>query len=79
MLELYRAGLRIRREQLTGSQELNWLPAPAGVLDFDRGGVRCIANLSPAPVPLPPGLSVLLASGPLQAGALPPDSTAWLR
>jgi alpha-glucosidase len=79
MLELYRAGLRIRREQLTGGQELNWLPAPAGVLDFDRGGVRCIANLSPAPVPLPPGLSVLLASGPLQAGALPPDSTAWLR
>jgi alpha-glucosidase len=79
MLELYRAGLRLRREHLTGSRELNWLPAPARVLDFDRGGVRCIANLSRAPVPLPPGLSVLLTSGPLQAGALPPDSTAWLR
>ena len=79
MLELYRAGLRIRREQLTSGQELSWLPAPAGVLDFDRGGMRCIANLSFAPVPLPPGLSVLLTSQPLQAGALPPASTAWLR
>jgi alpha-glucosidase len=79
MLALYRVGLRIRRERFTGSQELKWLPAPAGVLDFDRGGVRCIANLSPAPVPLPPGLSVLFTSGPLQAGALPPASTVWLR
>jgi alpha-glucosidase len=79
MLELYRTGLRIRREQLTSSRELSWLPAPAGVLDFDRGGMRCIANLSPAPVPLPPGLSVLLTSQPLQAGTLPPASTAWLR
>jgi alpha-glucosidase len=79
MLQLYQAGLRIRREQLAGSRELSWLPAPAGVLDFDRGGMRCIANLSPAPVPLPPGLSVLLTSESLQAGALPPASTAWLR
>src|SRR6202012_458041 len=29
MLELYRAGLRIRRKQLPGSQGLNWRAAPA--------------------------------------------------
>jgi alpha-glucosidase len=79
MLELYRAGLRIRRELLSGTSELRWLPSAAKVLDFDRGGLRCIANLSPDPVQLPAGLSVLLTSKPLQDGSLPSDSTAWLR
>jgi alpha-glucosidase len=78
MLELYRAGLRLRREHLTGGQPLTWLPARDGVLDFTRGTVRCIANLSPAALPLPDGWAVLLASGPLPAGVLPSDTTVWL-
>jgi alpha-glucosidase len=41
--------------------------------------VRCVANLSADPVTLPPRASVLLASGPLDGGLLPPDTTAWLR
>ena len=41
--------------------------------------VRCIANISGEPVPFPPHATVLLASGPLDAGLLPPDTTAWLR
>jgi alpha-glucosidase len=41
--------------------------------------VRCVANLSAAPVGLPPHAAVLLASGPLDGGLLPPDTTAWLR
>jgi alpha-glucosidase len=41
--------------------------------------VRCIANISGEPVPFPPNAAVLLASGPLDAGLLPPDTTAWLR
>jgi alpha-glucosidase len=41
--------------------------------------VRCVANLSAAPVPLPPHAGILLASGPLEGGLLPPDTTAWLR
>jgi alpha-glucosidase len=41
--------------------------------------VRCIANISGAPVPFPPQGTVLLASGPLDAGLLPPDTVAWLR
>jgi alpha-glucosidase len=40
--------------------------------------VCCVANLSATPVGLPPHTSVLLASGPLDGGQLPPDTTAWL-
>ena len=40
---------------------------------------RCVANLSAAPVPLPPHADVLLSSGPLEGGLLPPDTTALLR
>jgi alpha-glucosidase len=50
------------------------------VLAFARGdGVLCVANLSPAPVELPGHTAVLLASGPLTDGLLPPDTSAWLR
>jgi alpha-glucosidase len=38
-----------------------------------------VANLSAAPVPLPAHAGVLLASGPLDGGLLPPDTTVWLR
>jgi alpha-glucosidase len=41
--------------------------------------IRCVANLSPSPVGLPPGATVLLTSSPLTDGQLPPDTTAWLR
>jgi alpha-glucosidase len=74
---------------------LTWRPAPEGVLSFDRGpadahgpaddhglagaAVRCVANLSPAPVGLPPDATVLLTSSPLADRMLPPDTTAWLR
>ena len=62
---------------------MTWLPAPGGVLAFDRGGVACVANLSSAPVELPQG-EILLASGPVSGdsasgGLLPPDTAAWLR
>jgi alpha-glucosidase len=41
--------------------------------------IRCMANLSQEPVELPAGATLLLASGPLADGLLPPDTTAWLR
>jgi len=57
-----------------------------GVLAFDRGlaaspgtVVRCVANLSGLDVGLPPGASVLLASGGLNEGRVPTDTTVWLR
>ncbi len=53
--------------------------APDGVLAFARGDLCCVANLSSAPVALPAHAAVLLASGPLDDGLLPPDTAAWLR
>ena len=80
MLELYRAALRLRRaEPALGDGWLHWLPAAAGVLAFGRGDLSCVANLSPAAVALPAHTVVLLASGPLDDGLLPPDTAVWLR
>jgi alpha-glucosidase len=85
MLRLYRDALRIRHVLAAlGDGPMTWLPAVDGVLAFDRvpdtpgGGVRCVANLSADPVELPPHAAVLLTSGPLTDGQLPPDTTAWL-
>ncbi|GAA5083156.1 alpha-glucosidase [Thermocatellispora tengchongensis] len=78
MLNLYRDALRIRRERL-GDGSMSWLPSAPEVLAFTRdSGLTCVVNLGPAAVPLPPHDRVLLASGPLDAGALPPDTAAWL-
>jgi alpha-glucosidase len=92
VLQLYREALRIRRSDAAfGDTPLAWQHAPDGVLAFDRDpasgpdageprvSVRCVANLSAVPVELPPHTSVLLTSGPLDGGLLPPDTTAWLR
>jgi alpha-glucosidase len=86
MLRLYRDALRIRRSQPAfGDSPLTWQSSASGVLAFDRddcapgGIVRCIANLSAGPVELPRDADVLLASGPVDDGLLPPDTTAWLR
>ncbi|SCK16992.1 alpha-glucosidase [Streptomyces sp. WMMB 714] len=80
-LEMYRAALRIRREQpgLGAGESVEWLPAPDGVLAFRRGSFVCTANTGGTPVELParPG-ELLLASGPYEGGeALPADTTAW--
>ena len=60
-------------------EELRLLDLESDVLAFERGtGVRCIANMGPSPIPLPPG-EVLLASEDLPPGELPGDTTVWLR
>jgi alpha-glucosidase len=80
MLALYRTALRIRKS--LGSlvdDTLTWLDTPDGVLAFSRpGGFACVVNISAGPVPLPAHEEVLLASGPLHDGKLPPDTAAWL-
>jgi alpha-glucosidase len=77
MLNLYRAGLRLRRS-LLGDGTLSWLPYDPTVLAFTRdSGLTCVTNLGAEAVPLPAG-EILLTSGPLEDGALPPDTTAWL-
>jgi alpha-glucosidase len=81
MLSLYRKALRIRRsEPSLGDGSLRWLESPAGVLAFTRGDeFACVLNLSEFSVDLPPHQSVLLRSGPLDDGLLPPDTAAWFR
>jgi alpha-glucosidase len=81
MLSLYREALRIRRsEPPLADGEMRWLAAPRGVLAFVRGSrFACVVNLSSASTELPSHDSVLLCSGPLDAGRLPPDTAVWLR
>ena len=80
MLSLYREALRIRRgEPALGEGSFRWLEAPDGVLAFGRGEpFAFLLNLSTDPVELPPHDRVLLRSGPLAEGLLPPDTAVWL-
>jgi alpha-glucosidase len=80
MLTLYRAALQIRRtSDYFATDALAWLDAPAGVLAFSRSdGFCCLVNVSAAPVPLPADHELLLTSGSLEGGLLPPDTAAWV-
>lgn len=74
-LELYKAALAARRAYGLGAGSLTWVDAPDGVLIFDNGPVRVIANISGSPVPVEG--EVLVASGDLTDG-IGPDTTAWV-
>ena len=85
-LNLYRAALRLRRDHpALGPGALRWVdqeaggPGEGGLLCFAREpGFILAANFGPAPAPLPAHREVLLASGPVTGGSLPPDTAAWL-
>jgi Glycosidases len=79
-LSFYRRLLALRRE-LAGSLPpgIAWLETPEEVLAFTRGPLTCVLNCGDGPVPLPAHREVLLASGPVTGGELPPDTAAWLR
>jgi alpha-glucosidase len=83
-LTLYRAALRLRREHpALGRGSLSWHGDPgaaaAGLVTFAREpGFTFAANLGADPAPLPPHREILLASGPLAGGLLPPDTAVWL-
>ncbi|NRQ36981.1 glycoside hydrolase family 13 protein [Nonomuraea sp. NN258] len=78
-LEFYRQALACRRE-LAGviPYTLEWLDSPEGALFFARGSLICAINCGTEAVRLPAHDNVLLASGPLTDGLLPPDSAVWL-
>ncbi|HWS36186.1 MAG TPA: DUF3459 domain-containing protein, partial [Actinoplanes sp.] len=87
-LEMYRTALAVRRTDpaLTPVDNLRWIPAPDGVLAFERevpGApvFRCTVNMGAEPVTVGRPGEVLLASGPLEGTAgdviLPPDTTVW--
>jgi alpha-glucosidase len=79
-LSLYRRALALRRASLAGlPEDIRWVGANDDVLAFTRGaGFACVVNFSPAPVPLPDHERILLASGQVRDGLLPPDTCAWL-
>jgi alpha-glucosidase len=76
-LALYREALAARAK-LLGAETLAWVDSAPHLLHFTRpGGWHCLTNIGPAPVDLPAG-EVVVASGPLQDGLLPQDTTAWV-
>jgi alpha-glucosidase len=81
MLNLYRRALRIRRaESALGDGSMDWLDTHPGVLAFRRGpDFGCVVNLGAEPAALPAHTEILLASGDLTQGVLPPDTAVWLR
>jgi alpha-glucosidase len=81
MLSLYRAGLKLRRAApWNGDTALHWIPSADEVIAFARGnGFACLVNFGPLPVPLLEGADVLMSSNALEGGALPQDTTVWLR
>jgi alpha-glucosidase len=82
MLALYRAGLLLRRAAPWGDAgpQLRWLDLGADAVAFARGDrFACVVNFGPEPLALPSGSELLIASDPGGGGALPQDTTAWLR
>jgi alpha-glucosidase len=79
MLSLYRRVLDLRPKYAApAGDSIEWYGAPDGCLAFRRGnGLTCALNASSVNVPLPPG-DMVIASGPLADGALPPDTAVWL-
>jgi alpha-glucosidase len=77
-LEMYRAALQLRRRRFVGDEALEWADAGEDVIVIRRGGgTTVIVNFGSRPVPLPAS-EVLLASGDLERGSLPPDTAVWL-
>ncbi|MCW6010659.1 glycoside hydrolase family 13 protein [Micromonospora sp. CPCC 205371] len=71
-LSLYAAALRLRKSFV--DEPFRWLPAPEGVLTFERGpGLACALNFGPDPAQIPG--RVVLASEPGEV--LIPNTAAW--
>lgn len=79
-LELYRQALKLRRE-LQSAEDLEWIDLGNDqVLAFKRpteGGWTSVTNFGQESVALPEG-KVVVASGELDGGKLPKDTTVWL-
>ncbi|WP_370221882.1 alpha-amylase family glycosyl hydrolase [Kitasatospora sp. MAP12-22] len=80
-LTLYRTALRLRRAYPAGTDGCRLDGPDSGEwLGFHRGrDLRCLVNFGPGGLRLDPDDEILLASAPVTAGVLPPDTTVWLR
>ena len=78
-LSLYTDALRLRREHSLGTGTLEWVKGYGKkVVAFRTGGLLVLANLGKVAVELPVG-DILLASEEITGGALPRDTTVWLK
>jgi alpha-glucosidase len=73
----YRAALRARRRFAGVAESVELTGDRTTVLEFRRGPLRVVCNCGSRAVRLPPG-DVVIASGPLEGGLLPPDTAVWL-
>jgi alpha-glucosidase len=78
-LSFFRQAIELRRSRTEfGGLAIEWLHSPADSVAFrNSGGVACVVNAGRRAIALPAG-EVLLASGPLVDGQLPPNTAAWL-
>jgi alpha-glucosidase len=74
----YRAALRARRRLCDAGDDVEIVDGRSTVLHLRRGALTVLCNCGSRPVRLPAG-DVVLASGPLVRGLLPPDTAVWLR
>ncbi len=77
--ELYRTALAERRRLGLGAGDLAWVDAYAhdpAVVAFRNGDLLVMTNLGAAPVEVPAGYEVVVASGPVTDG-VPTDTTVW--
>ncbi|MUL68345.1 alpha-amylase [Mycobacterium sp. CBMA 234] len=77
-LTLFRRAIELRRGRTTLGRSVRWLPTAPDLLAFQcEDGLVCLLNAGRTPVDLPAG-TVLLTSGPLPDGRMPPDTAVWL-
>ncbi|MDI3313954.1 MAG: glycoside hydrolase family 13 protein [Mycobacterium sp.] len=78
-LWLFRRALELRREHVEFDvSDVEWLPAPQGVLMLRCGGLICVLNTGHDALALPEG-QLILSSAPLVGTRLPSNAAAWLR
>jgi alpha-glucosidase len=73
----YRRALRARRHFAGSPAPVEIVEGRSTVLELRRGGLTVLCNCGSRPVRMPAG-DVVLASGPLLGGRLPPDTAVWV-
>ncbi|RJS45931.1 alpha-glucosidase [Nocardioides cavernaquae] len=79
VLNLYRAALRLRRDQFADVTGFEWVHTSDDVAAFRHGDVEVWLNTGSTPVALPGGEVLLASAHDAQPGFLAPASAAWLR
>ncbi len=78
-LELYKTALKLRSTEGLGTGTLEWVKDYGKkVVAFRNGDITVITNLGKIAVELPVG-EIVLASEEIVGGALPTDTTVWIR